>query len=148
MMARGAGMMARSRVARQAAAPATAAGPLGFARSILNPRMIRQLGLTEAQRTEIRALLQSYRDEARTLAEKGQPIRKQLDDAVLSNNPAAIDALAPELGTLQAENAKLRAKIHAEVFALLTPEQQEKAKTLQQRIERRAPRQPRARVPR
>ncbi len=148
MMAQGAGMMARGRMVRQGAGQAPAAGPLGFGRSILNPRMARQLELTETQRTEIRALLQRHRDEAQALAERGQPIRKQLDDAIQSNNPAAIDALAPELGTLQAENAKLRAKLHAEIFALLTPEQQEKAKTLNQQTQRRGQRLPRAGVAR
>ncbi|MFB3855581.1 MAG: Spy/CpxP family protein refolding chaperone [Vicinamibacterales bacterium] len=141
MMAQGAGIMAQGRMMRQGPmrgpmGPA-GGGPMGFGRSILAPRLARQLELTETQRAEIRTVMESHRTEARALAEKGQPIRQQLHDAVVSNNTAAIDSLARELGQLQAENAKLRAKVRAEVLSKLTPDQVEKLRTIEAQVQQR-----------
>jgi Spy/CpxP family protein refolding chaperone len=106
-------------------------GPMAFGRGILAMRMARELGITNAQRSEIRSVLESHRADAQRLAAKGQPLRQQLHDAVMSNSAAAIDALAADLGALQAENAKLRAKVRGEVIARLTPEQQQKLQALE-----------------
>jgi Spy/CpxP family protein refolding chaperone len=44
-----------------------------------------------------------------------------------------------EVAAVDADAAVLRAKVHSEVWALLTPEQQQKARELKaQRVERRA----------
>jgi len=110
---------------------------MGFGPGLLDPRVARALDLTEAERQEIRGIAESHRDEMKVLAERAQPIRQQLQDAVLAGNSAAIDLLAPDLGQLQVDEAKLRARVHAEIFAKLTPEQQEKMKTLQEQMRTR-----------
>ncbi|RPJ85020.1 MAG: periplasmic heavy metal sensor [Acidobacteria bacterium] len=112
-------------------------GPMGFGRDLLAPRLARQLGLTQDQRAEIRTVMESHRVEAKALADKGQPTRQQLHDAIVSNNTAGIDALAQQLGQLQAETAKLRARVRAEVLSKLTPEQLDKLKTLEAQAQER-----------
>ena len=50
----------------------------------------------------------------------------------------AVRAKAAELATAEADAAVLRAKVHSEVFAVLTPEQQAKAAELEAQREARA----------
>jgi Spy/CpxP family protein refolding chaperone len=64
---------------------------------------------------------------------------KALNEAVTAGtfDEATVRQKAADLAVLDADGAVLRAKVYSEVWALLTPEQQTKAKTLQaQRIER------------
>ena len=50
---------------------------------------------------------------------------------------ATIRAKTTDLSAVEADGAVLRAKVHAAVFQVLTPEQQEKAKSLQAEREKR-----------
>ena len=64
----------------------------------------------------------------------------QAQAAAIETQPldeAAIRAKAADIAAVQADAAVLRAKVHAAVFQVLTPEQQEKAKTLKAEREKR-----------
>jgi Spy/CpxP family protein refolding chaperone len=100
-------------------------------------RMARQLGLTAQQRQDIRAVVQSHRDQLRTLMQENAKLRRQLRAAVQNDDQAAINALAVPLGQAEANMATLRAQIHSEVMSKLTPAQQDKAKQLQQQFQER-----------
>ena len=50
---------------------------------------------------------------------------------------AAIRQASADVAAVDADGAVLRAKVHAEVWALLTPEQQQKAQALQAQMELR-----------
>lgn len=110
-----------------------------------------QLDLTDAQREQIRNVLQGHRDEQRQIAQRLRDARKQLDDAVASTafDEAAIRARSADVGAVQADAAVLRAKVRGEIWSLLTAEQQQKATELrakraerrQQRLEQRKQRQ-------
>lgn len=115
-----------------------AMGPFGMGRMVMMGRIIRQLGLTAQQRQDIRAIVQSHQDQIKPLAGQAVKLHQQLQAAIAANDAATIDSLAGALGQLQADGAKLRAQIRSEVFTKLTPDQQAKARLLEQKFNDRA----------
>jgi protein CpxP len=111
---------------------------------------LRQLDLTDAQREQVRSIFEQNRDEMRAAGEKLRTARRALNDAAGAGtvakaetiDEAAIRTAAETLANAEAEAAISRARIHAQVWQVLTPEQQAKAKELrQQREQRRSQRQ-------
>ena len=100
---------------------------------------IRELNLTDAQREQVRTIMESHRDQQKAIGDRMQAARKALHDAIAAENldESAIRAAAADLGTIEADAAVLQAKIRGEVFALLTPEQAKKAKELRSEMENR-----------
>ena len=88
----------------------------------------RALDLTEAQQTQIRAVLKTHADEILPLVRTGMDARRALHDAVLTQptDEAAIRVLAHQIGAVHGDGALLFAKIRAEIWPILTPEQQQK----------------------
>ena len=97
-------------------------------------RGLRELNLTDAQRNSIRGAMQSHRDEFKAIARDAIAARSALGDAVTADtiDQNAIRALSAKVAEVELSAALLRARVHAEVFALLTPEQQQKAKELRE----------------
>jgi len=100
---------------------------------------LRELDLTDAQREQVKAIMTSHRDEQKAVGDKMMAARKALHEAIAAEtfNEAAIRAAAGEVGAAEADAAVLQAKIHGEVFAILTPEQVKKAKELRSEMENR-----------
>lgn len=96
-------------------------------------RIARQLDLTDGQRTRIREIFEQHRDDGMGAAAQGVRAARR-DLRALIQNPAADDAAvrdaAAKATQADAELAVHRHRAFAEAFAVLTPEQQEKAKTL------------------
>ena len=102
---------------------------------------LRELGLTDAQREQVKAIFDSHKDEFQAIGERMKTARQAQLAAVEAQplDEAAIRAKTTDLAAVEADAAVLRAKVHAAVFQVLTPEQQEKAKTLKaEREQRRA----------
>jgi protein CpxP len=105
--------------------------------------LLRGLDLTTEQRTQVRGIFEQHRDELRKTGERVGAAFKAQNDAVtaLPVDENAIRAKSTELAAAQADAAVLRARIHSEVFQILTPEQQQKAQQLrterQQRMQER-----------
>jgi periplasmic protein CpxP/Spy len=100
---------------------------------------LRQLDLTDAQREQVKGIFDSHKDEFRAIGERMKTAR-QAQAAAIETQPideAAIRAKAADLAAVEADAAVLRAKVQAAVFQVLTPEQQEKAKTLKAEREKR-----------
>lgn len=121
-------------------------GPLGM----LGPEL-RAVGLTSEQRTQVQAIVQSHREAQAAIGERLRAANAALREAVTAEtfDEGNIRAKAAEVAAAEADAAVLRAKVRAEVFALLTPEQIQKAKELRGRTQdgpRKAP--GRARAPR
>lgn len=95
-------------------------------------RGLGQLDLTDQQKADIKKVMESNRDAAKAIAGRMIAAREALGDTATADtiNEADIRAKATALGLVEADAALLRAKAHAQVFALLTPEQQAKAKQL------------------
>lgn len=104
---------------------------------------MRALNLTDAQREQIRALREQYREQNGAVAQKVRAAAEARRKAVqtVPVNEQLIRSTSHELAEAQTEMALQQARMHSEVFALLTPEQQAQAKKLQaereQRVEQR-----------
>ena len=109
-------------------------GPGGFGRGGFGGpmAMLRQLDLTEDQRAQVKQVMDSHRAELQAIGEKLRAAHKAQQDAVTAAqfDEQAVRTKAAELATLTADAAVLHAKVHSEVFAVLTPEQQTKAAEL------------------
>jgi protein CpxP len=100
---------------------------------------LRGLDLTEAQRTQVRAVMESHRAEFEAQAQKLGPARRALHEAVTAEtlDESAIRQRAADVAALEADGAVLRARVHGEIWAVLTPEQQQKARDLKAQADQR-----------
>ena len=132
---RGAGMMGQGMMGP--AGPGMHGGPGG--RGGMFGAGLRGIDLTDAQREQVRAIMESHRDEQKAIGDRMQAARKALHEAVAADaiDENAIRAKAMEVGALEADAAVLQATIRGKVFALLTPEQVKKAKELRSEMENR-----------
>jgi periplasmic protein CpxP/Spy len=101
--------------------------------------MLRQLDLTEEQRTQVRQVMDGHRDELRAIGERLAAAHKAQHEAVTAAtlDEQAVRAKSADLAQVMADAAVLRARVHSEVFAVLTPEQQAKAAELKTQREAR-----------
>jgi protein CpxP len=97
-----------------------------------------QLGLSDDQRQEVRRIMELHKAERQAIGQRLREARRAQSDAVMTVpvDESAVRARSAELAKVETEAAVLRARVHAEVYNVLTPEQQEKAKAL--RAEREA----------
>jgi periplasmic protein CpxP/Spy len=97
------------------------------------------LDLTETQQQQIRDVRQRYREELQRAGEQVRQAleaRRQAVEAVPINE-GAIRATTQRIAEAQAEAAIVQARIHNDVWAVLTPAQQAQAETLKaQRADR------------
>jgi Spy/CpxP family protein refolding chaperone len=103
-------------------------GPLGGLLAVHPDLPLSALSLTDAQREQVRTILQSHRDEGRAVHEKAnaamEALRKATEGTVDEGSVAQQGQI---LGAAIGEAAVLRARVRTEVFAILTPEQQAEA---------------------
>jgi Spy/CpxP family protein refolding chaperone len=94
---------------------------------------LRDLDLSETQRQQVRDVMQRYqaqtRDAGQRLQQAFEAQRKAVETVPV--NEGLIRSTTQDLATAQTEMAIQQARIHSEILALLTPEQQEKAKKAQ-----------------
>jgi protein CpxP len=122
---------------------------------ILGPGFQR-LDLSDAQKEQVKSIVDSHRDEMRTLGDKAMKAHQALDAAIAGDtfDESTVRTKAAEVANIEADMAVMRARVHNEVFQLLTPDQQKTLKefqaNMQQRMQERAgrganrpPRQPR-----
>ena len=109
-------------------------GPMG-----MPPMLPRELNLTDAQKTQIKTIEDSHRDEWKALGDRARTAHEALQQAVTADtvDEGLIRQRSAEVGAVEADMAVSRARAHAEVFQLLTPEQKTQAKTLQSTREER-----------
>ena len=114
---------------------------MGGPRGILGPIAIERLGLTEPQQQQVRAVIQSHDSELKTLNDRAFTARQALEAAVMADavDENAIRFRSAEVASVQADLAVTRARVRAEVFQLLTPEQRTKAREMPARPNDRRP---------
>ena len=104
---------------------------------------LRALELTDAQREQVRGIMTARQADFRALADRLRTAR-QAEQAAVTRVPVdenEVRARVSDLSMVQADFAVLRARVHEQVFQVLTPEQQAKARTLAaERQKRRAER--------
>jgi Spy/CpxP family protein refolding chaperone len=96
----------------------------------------RELKLTEAQQTEVRAVFAAERQNVLPLLQRLREAKQQYDSA---NAPGVFDeAKARAFASRQAETITellvAKERVKSKVYAVLTPEQREKANTMHQRF--------------
>lgn len=92
-------------------------------------RLFEKLDLSEAQQTEVDKLIAAHREQTAALRKQMVEVRRQMRQAM---NPKTFDEkalrrLAAEKSKVQTELMVGRARTHSQIYALLTPEQQELA---------------------
>jgi len=99
----------------------------------LHPELpLSALNLTDAQREQVRTILQGHREEGHSLMQRGQASLEALrtsTEGTIDEGAAAQQGQA--LGAVIAEAAVLRSRVRAEILAVLTPEQQAEAAKIQ-----------------
>jgi len=115
--------------------PGGPGGPGGM----FGPMLMQRLNLTEAQREQVKSVLDSHRDEMKALADRSFAARRGVQAAVTAEqfDESAVRARSAEVAAVDADMAVLQARVHAEVWRLLTPEQQKEAAALQARMDQR-----------
>jgi periplasmic protein CpxP/Spy len=107
-------------------------GPLGGLLGLHPELPLPALNLTDAQREQVRAIMQGHREEGRALMQRAQTsleaLRKLTDGTV---DEGAVGQQGQALGAVIAEAAVLRARVRGEIMAVLTPEQQAEAAKIQ-----------------
>jgi periplasmic protein CpxP/Spy len=93
---------------------------------------LRELNLTDAQREQVRQIVDSRQQETRAIGERAMAAHEALRAATTSPSfdEGLVRAKAAEVAAVDADMAVARARIFADVFQILTPEQQAKAKEL------------------
>jgi len=101
-------------------------GPMGIL-----PMLGRDLGLTDAQRDQVKAIAESHKADWRALADRARAAHMALNEAVTTApiDEALIRQKSSEVAAVDADMAVARARAYAEVFQILTPEQKEKVKS-------------------
>jgi Spy/CpxP family protein refolding chaperone len=97
---------------------------------------LRALGVTDAQKQQIRAVVRQNRGGLQPLMRQVAAARIALQEAVAAvpPNDGAISSASANLAAAQAQASEARGRIVAQIVQLLTPEQQQ---ALQARIARR-----------
>ncbi|GFE58317.1 Spy/CpxP family protein refolding chaperone [Geobacter sp. AOG1] len=95
-------------------------------------RMARELGLSDAQQAQIKAIFAAEREKNGPLMEKMKAYRKQLHDAAKATpfDEAAVRTVATNQAQVEVELAVSRARIQSQINGILTPEQRQKLEKL------------------
>jgi periplasmic protein CpxP/Spy len=100
---------------------------------------MRQLGLTDAQRQQLKGVVQSHRDEMASLRQRLQAARSALRQATsaVPLDEALVKQRRADLSAARADGTALRGRVRSEVLQVLTPDQQAQLKSLQDGARRR-----------
>ncbi len=101
------------------------------------PQLIRGVGLTEAQRSQIRQIVTSHRPKFEALQRQLRAAREQLDEKLYSPGPVKLEDLAPltqQIGKLREPLMQESLQVALEVRKVLTPDQLAKAMRRRQRL--------------
>ena len=89
------------------------------------PMLGRDLELTDAQHDQLKTIADSHKDDWKALAERGRAAHMALNQAVMADtiDEALIRQKSSEAAAVEADLAVARARAQAEVFQILTAEQ-------------------------
>jgi protein CpxP len=95
--------------------------------------------LSDAQREQVRGIMESHKGEFETAGTKLREAHRAFAEAVRASaiDEATVRTLSAAVGSAMADEAILRARVRAEVHALLTAEQLEQVKQREQQPPRR-----------
>ena len=104
-------------------------GPMGML-----PMLGPWLGLTDAQKDQVKAIADAHKDDWKALADRGRTAHLALDAAITADtvDDALIRQKSAEASAVDADAAVARAHAHAEVLQILTADQKAQLKTARQ----------------
>ena len=96
-----------------------------------------QLDLTDTQREQVKGIFDRYQPDIQAAMKKERDAREAQRKAIetVPLNEALVRQAADALGAANAELAVLQARVHSEIYQLLTPDQQKKLQDLQAKRE-------------
>ena len=99
-----------------------------------------QLDLSDAQKQQVRDITTRHRDQTQPLVQRLQQALEAQRAAIetIPVNESLVRSATQNLATVQADVAVEQARLHSDIFAVLTVEQQEKAKQLEAQAQARA----------
>ena len=108
-------------------------GPMGMLGDIGIP--LPALNLSDEQKTQVKAVMDAHRDQGQQIAQRLGPAHQAVRQAIETSpvDELLIRAKSAELAAAEADAAVFRARLRSEVFALLTPEQQQLAGQMRMR---------------
>ena len=106
---------------------------------ILGPMMIERLDLTTDQRDRVKQILDSHREEQQSIAKRAMLAHDALEAAITAEafDESVVRARAADVAAVDADATVARARIYAEVFQILTSDQQAKLKSMQTEMRQR-----------
>lgn len=107
-------------------------GKRGGMRGQFGQRMAEQLGLTDAQKTQIQQIMQAEKTKTQSLREELRSQHQQLAAATKGGafDEAQVRTRANQQAQTQANLIVERERVKAQIFQILTPEQRTKAEQL------------------
>lgn len=109
-------------------------GPMGML-----PMFGPQIGLTDAQRDQIKTIAESHTEEWKALGDRARTAHLALNEAITADtlDEALIRQKSAEVAAVDADLAVARAHAHALVFQILTAEQKAQVKKMQEEMKNR-----------
>jgi len=119
--------------------PGGPGGPIGILRMLGS-----ELGLTDAQKDQVKTIAQAHRDEQKALGDRARTAREALHAAITAEtvDEALIRQRSADVAAVEADLAVAQARMHAEVWQILTPEQKSKAAEFQASVQERMKQRP------
>lgn len=101
--------------------------------------LLRGLDLTDAQKDQVKSLMQSHAEERKALGDRARAAHQALQAAITADSldEALIRQRSADVAAVDADMAVAEARTHAEVWQILTPEQKAKAKEFQAKAQER-----------
>jgi Spy/CpxP family protein refolding chaperone len=101
-------------------------GPMGRGGRMGGPLAGGLRDLTDAQRTQVKAIHDKHAAQLEPLRQRSRAAREALDNAIMSGNTANLQALSIEVGNAETELSFAQAQVQAEVYNILTADQKQR----------------------
>jgi Spy/CpxP family protein refolding chaperone len=102
---------------------------------VLGGLMLERLNLTDAQKGQVKAILDAHQTDLQAVGERLGTARRAMEMAIAADtvDENSIRARAADVAAVEADMAVMRARLRSEVVRILTPEQQNALKDFQSR---------------
>src|SRR4051812_13948170 len=88
--------------------------------------MFKDLNLTDAQKSQVKAIHEKYKDQEKAVREQMKPMREQFEAARKSGDKAKLEALRAQYKPQMEQGRALRERQMAEIRSILNADQQKK----------------------
>jgi Spy/CpxP family protein refolding chaperone len=97
---------------------------------VFSGKLAQKLNLTDAQKQQIRALEQQFRDQNKAFFDSARATRKEVRAAKEANDTARLESLKPTIEAQHAQMKQLREAQRERILSVLTPDQRAQLETM------------------